>query len=246
MTILELSTGWASEVREFSSERSKVSERPTVASIQGKVKVRPNANETWYESGIEKDFLSLCVSENRVVSAIAQPFTLHFKDKLAKAPRRYTPDFLIEVDPLLDSTWSVHLTKKILVEVKPLAKLFRDRRKLLPKFHAARQWCIENEAQFFVFTDKTTSDLELKTARMLERGLLSIPNKKTETDLETILNTYGGLYLEGLLGMLQDKGNDKRSCVDAVMRRISIGELWAPLFEGLKPHTMLRYIHEPL
>lgn len=236
----------ASNVEEFSSERKPKSHKPTVSSIQGKMRIRLNAEETWYESALEKDFLSLCASENRVQKISAQPFTLHFEDMLMGKPRRYTPDFLLETDSRLNKTWPIRLPSRVLVEVKPFAKLYSNRRKLLPKFHAARLWCDKNNAHFMVFTDKTISDLELRTARMLERGLLTFPIKKTEADLLDLLNTYGGLHLGGLLEMLQDKGNDKRSCTDTVMRWISMGEIWATLGEGLKPDTILRYIHEPV
>lgn len=116
------------------------------------------------ESSLEHDFLTLLEYDRRVERYVAQPFTIHWRDKDGKK-RRYTPDVIVKYghgaileNPNLRTT---------IFEVKPLAVLKAEWEELKPKFRSAIGWGKEFGCLFHLVTEKDIRTPYLKNVRFL-------------------------------------------------------------------------------
>lgn len=116
------------------------------------------------ESGLEHDFLTLLEYDRRVERYVAQPFTIHWRDKNGKK-RHYTPDVVVKYssssiseDPYLRTT---------IFEVKPRTVLKEEWLELKPKFRGAIGWAKEYGCRFHLVTEREIRTPYLRNARFL-------------------------------------------------------------------------------
>lgn len=102
-----------------------------------------------YESGLEKDFLSLLIFDNAVSSIKTQPFTIKWYN--GQILTRYTPDVLVEFTNPKDAG---KLIRRYVFEVKPNKTLKENWKDFLPKFRMVKKWCQERDISFRLITDR--------------------------------------------------------------------------------------------
>lgn len=112
-----------------------------------------------FESGLERDFLTLLEFDANVVSYETQPVTLRWSAD-GKKFTRYTPDVLVHYHPS---------TKRqpTLFEVKPQKILRRDWQLFRPRFKAAMHWCRLHGYSFHIVRDIDIQTPYLSNAKFL-------------------------------------------------------------------------------
>lgn len=112
-----------------------------------------------FESALERDMMEILRFDQNVLRFTPQPLTIEFRDAVGKT-RRYTPDGLIEFK-------SETQMSPILYEVKFRADFRKDWRTLMPKFRAAKKYCVDRNSRFEVFTEREIRTPYLANARFL-------------------------------------------------------------------------------
>lgn len=102
-----------------------------------------------YESGLEKNFLSLLIFDEAINSIKTQPFTIKWHD--GDRPKRYTPDVLIEMLCIEDKGKKI---RQFVFEVKPRNILSAEWKLFLPRFRAAVGSCKKHSCLFKLVTDE--------------------------------------------------------------------------------------------
>lgn len=121
------------------------------------------AEEAFFESTLERDFLTLLEFDNHVMSYDVQPVKIAWENHDGK-PRQYTPDVLIEYTPN-SCPFSSH--QIILVEVKYRDDLRKNWAEYKPKFKAAIRYAKEHGWRFKIMTEH-----EIRTDYMLNARFL--------------------------------------------------------------------------
>ena len=181
----------------------------------GRIVTDKSGSPLEYESGLEKDILSLLIFDNTVKSIKTQPFTINWHD--GKKWKKYTPDILVEFIHPKDEKKKI---KTVVFEVKPVAKLKEDWKNLKQKYKEARKWCQEREFIFKLITDeyinkiytkniyfllqydkpKQPCQIELLNTARIE--ILSILSKEPKTIIELLANFKNKYSLEDLLPLI--------------------------------------------
>lgn len=138
--------------------------RPSRYSMTGYAPTTKGTRAQDAESSLEHDFLTLLEYDRRVERYVAQPFTIHWRDKYGKK-RHYTPDVIVKYgsSALLENA---HLRTTIF-EVKPQAVLRAEWGELKPKFRSAIGWGREFGCLFHLVTENEIRTPYLKNARFL-------------------------------------------------------------------------------
>lgn len=127
------------------------------------ISIRDGASRA-FESGLEKDYLTLIDMDIFVARYQEQPVTIDYRSASGRK-LTYTPDVLvvhrtdISVGP--QETW--------LVEVKWREDIFKDWKKLKPKFKAARLFALKRGWRFKIITEKEIQTPQLFNAMFLKR-----------------------------------------------------------------------------
>ncbi len=234
-------TNWAKDAFAVQSVRKNRLDRPTVSSIRGRLRVGPDSPLVQFESAVERDFLKLCASENQVVQVISQPFTIKFRDTFSGKNGIYTPDFLVKFDSENKRTWGPSFQEQILVEVKPYQRLVKNRKKLIPKIHAARQWCAENDTGFHVITDRWLAGAKTINAELLCSSLQLDTNSRCETAIKNCLDGSLGCSIGNLIDLLSNDGFEKRTILQTLYQCIAKAEIDTDLYSPLTLDHLLDY-----
>jgi len=112
-----------------------------------------------YESTLERDFMEIIRFDPKVESYLPQPVTINFLDSDGRQ-RKYTPDGLINFLPTQN-------LPSILVEIKHRADFRKDWKTLLPKFRAAKAYCLSRNWKFEVLTEVEIRTPYLENIRFL-------------------------------------------------------------------------------
>lgn len=124
--------------------------------ITGTVRSAKSDNYTDYESGLERDALTLIEYDPNVLQFTSQPRTFYYIRNGRK--RRYTPDILIEYKN----------GDKLYIEIKYRDDLKRDWDILKPKFKAAiRELKNEPRTRFKIWTEVEVRTQYFKNAKYL-------------------------------------------------------------------------------
>ncbi|KWV88468.1 hypothetical protein PFLmoz3_01363 [Pseudomonas fluorescens] len=179
-----------------------------------------------YESTLERDMMEIIRFDPNVQSFLPQPLTIEYRNNDGQK-RSYTPDGLIhykETPGYLAPT---------LFEVK-YRKDFREQWKVfLPKFRAAKAYCIDRGWCFEVFTEREIRTPYLQNIKFLW------PFRDRVSSLESsklILIALSGLKVADpnvLLGTLCHDANDRAQMIPTLWHLISIGEIGCNLNEPL-------------
>lgn len=129
--------------------------RPNTRSFTGRHVLPDGSGDVRFESGLERDFLTLLGARDDVLAILEQPITLTLAGPDGK-PRRYTPDFKV-----------TYRDRVVVYEVK-----YRDQlRKRWPndrdKYRQARAWAQANGMRFRIVTELTIRTVRFENARFL-------------------------------------------------------------------------------
>lgn len=127
-------------------------------SVVGKM---PQGDE--FESTLERDFMELLRFDLNIRRYTPQPLVIEYKDASGRG-RKYTPDGFIEYRrDVLPAKDMPH----VLCEIKYRNDFREAWRELLPKFRAAKRYCLERGWEFKVFTEREIRTPYLKNVRFL-------------------------------------------------------------------------------
>jgi len=129
--------------------------RPNTRSFTGRHVLPDGSSDVRFESGLERDFLTLLSARDDVLEILEQPIILTLAGPDGK-PRRYTPDFRV-----------TYRDRVVVYEVK-----YRDQlRKRWPndrdKYCQARAWAQANGMRFRIVTELTIRTVRFENARFL-------------------------------------------------------------------------------
>lgn len=137
--------------------------RPNRRSYTGR-HVGNDGQEVRYESGLERDFLTLIRFGADVLSVVEQPETFRFIDSAGKE-RRYTPDFKVSFR-----------SKTVFYEVKYRAELRKNWDKYREAVAFMRRHCPTVGASFRIVTDLTIRTVRCENIRLIS------PHQRREPD----------------------------------------------------------------
>lgn len=160
--------------------------RPNVRSYTGR-HVAANGSVVRFESGLERDFLTLLRFRGDVEEILEQPETFHFLDGTG-ATRRYTPDFLVSFVP----------AKRVYYEVKFREQLRRDWPRFRDSLHFMRRHAAERGAAFRVVTEITIRTPKLENARLLVPFATATPDPRIAGALLELVTSQPITILDAL------------------------------------------------
>jgi len=178
-----------------------------------------------YESSLERDFMEILRFDSDVQTFKPQPITIEYQ-RANGSVGTYTPDGYFEYVPKL-------ALFPVLYEIKYRADFRKDWKNLIPKFRAAKDYCLTLGWEFKVFTEN-----EIRTAYLDNvKFLMPYKNRAIAPDLKhTILihlydlrNADPDLLLSALC---RDKMNRAR-LIPALWYLVSVGEIGIDLTEPL-------------
>lgn len=137
-----------------------------------------------YESTLERDFMEILRFDPSIEHFTPQPLKVEYRDNGGRLCS-YTPDGLITFKP----AWSSY-AMPVLFEVKYRADFRKHWKELLPKFRAAKAYCLGKGWRFEVFTER-----EIRTAYLNNvKFLWPFRERSVAPELKTlILRTLGDL-----------------------------------------------------
>ena len=169
----------------------------------------------------------------------AQPVTIQYSDSTG-TQRCYTPDGLI----VFKRSNSFPL-EPILYEVKYREDFRNQWRELLPKFRAAKNFCIKNGWRFHIYTEK-----EIRTHYLLNiKFLWPYREREVSKDLRSlILRTLWDLDESDpdlLIHAIYRDPNNRAQLIPALWHLISIGAIGCNLDIPLKMNSPIWALQEP-
>jgi len=121
--------------------------------------------EIAFESRLEKDFLTSFAFYDTVMDIEEQPFTLEYENEKGEI-RTYTPDFMITYK---DDPFALYVTKPLIAEIKPKAKLRKEFSVYKERFRAMNRYCQENDMRFEIFWESRIHTTYYKNVTLLMR-----------------------------------------------------------------------------
>ncbi|MGY0711707.1 TnsA endonuclease N-terminal domain-containing protein [Azospirillum argentinense] len=139
--------------------------RPNTRSFTGRHVLPDGSGDIRFESGLERDFLTLLSIRDDVLEIVEQPFSLTLQSPDGK-PRRYTPDFKV-----------TYRDRVVVYEVKYREQLRKRWSEYRGKFSQARTWAQANGMRFRIVTELTIRTVRFENARLLApyRGVAPDP-----------------------------------------------------------------------
>lgn len=139
--------------------------RPNTRSFTGRHVGTPGAETVRFESGLERDFLTLTRFRHDVVEIFEQPFTVEFIDSAGRR-RSYTPDFKV-----------VYHHQTSVYEVKHKDELRAKWDQYREPYLHMRRWARQNGMVFRIMTDRSIRTIRFHNAQMLlpHRGRVPEP-----------------------------------------------------------------------
>lgn len=133
-----------------------------------------------FESSLERDFIYHIEFDKNVYRYCEQPIRLYYSKK--EIQTFYVPDFYVEY---------IEGRKKEIIEIKYEEDLKKNKNKYEEKFKVARDFCLENNMNFRVITEK-----EIKNERLWNiKFLLNYKNPNTEVDYNYV-NLIESMFVE--------------------------------------------------
>uniref|UniRef100_UPI00036CDEAA TnsA endonuclease N-terminal domain-containing protein n=1 Tax=Sphingobium xenophagum TaxID=121428 RepID=UPI00036CDEAA len=201
-----------------------------LSAVRGSISVPPRGPLVSFESSIERDFLMFCRTSHRVTAVYAQRLVIDFQDVKRGAARRYTPDFVVEVDAAAGLSW-----RRAVVEVKTQRDLWRSRRMMRAPYAAARTWAAGQEGTIFrVVTDRMMSGEWLASTRLLS-GHLDKP-------CVAFLQQRDSYRISEILALAQQRGLNPQALLPALYRMVARGQLSLDRGQPIGPQTWVTVV----
>lgn len=185
--------------------------RPNTRSFTGRHVGTPGAETVRFESGLERDFLTLTRFRDDVLEIVAQPFTVEFTDSAGQR-RSYTPDFKV-----------VYRHQTAVYEVKHKDELRAKWAQYREPYLHMRRWARQNGMAFCIMTDRSIRTVRFHNAQMLLPHRCRVPEPAMAERITTQL--AGG---PSTIGQLL-----KAVCREDGERGAFYAALWPMLARGL-------------
>ena len=209
-----------------------------LSAVRGSISVPPRGPLVSFESSIERDFLMFCRTSHRVTAVYAQRLVIDFQDVKRGAARRYTPDFVVEVDAAAGLSW-----RRAVVEVKTQRDLWRSRRMMRAPYAAARTWAAGQEGTIFrVVTDRMMSGEWLASTRLLSGHLDKPFDVQFEQDCVAFLQQRDSYRISEILALAQQRGLNPQALLPALYRMVARGQLSLDRGQPIGPQTWVTVV----
>ena len=209
-----------------------------LSAVRGSISVPPRGPLVSFESSIERDFLMFCRTSHRVTAVYAQRLVIDFQDVKRGAARRYTPDFVVEVDAAAGLSW-----RRAVVEVKTHRDLWRSRRMMRAPYAAARTWAAGQEGTIFrVVTDRMMSGEWLASTRLLSGHLDKPFDVQFEQDCVAFLQQRDSYRISEILALAQQRGLNPQALLPALYRMVARGQLSLDRGQPIGPQTWVTVV----
>jgi len=176
-----------------------------------------------YESTLERDLMEILRFDPDIERFTPQPLTIEYYDQNGKL-RSYTPDGLIH----FKSTPSLYITP-VLYEVKYRADFRKDWKTLLPKFRAAKTYCLNHGWRFQVFTEREIRTPYLNNVKFLWPYLEQTPSSEKKIQMLQILSDLDEADPDLLLCALCNDPMNRARLIPALWHLIGIGAIGCDL-----------------
>lgn len=190
-----------------------------------------------YESTLERDMMELIRFDRTVRQFTPQPLTIRYKGEDGR-PRTYTPDGLIHfrhVNPHEPS---------ILYEVK-FREDFRDAWRIyLPKFRAAKAYCLARGWVFQVFTEVEIRTTYLTNVKFLWPYVARKVDPAMREHVLTVLWDLGEADPDFLLHALSSLPNGRGHLIPVLWHMVAVGDIGCDLDLKLTMATRIWPIRE--
>lgn len=206
----------------------------------GRIVTEKSQNILEFESGLEKNFLTLLIFDNAVHTIKTQPHTIKWNK--GQQQTRYTPDVLIEYQDPTDKTQRL---QTIVFEVKPCKKLRDEWGFFVPRFRIATHWCKERGYLFKLVTEKYIDTPYLNNVnfllqydqRRLPTSFLKITSEM-ENKIFDILHKYP-LPVSNVLNQLSEFRSEQQRVLPYLWMLVRHGKLNADLTTPLTMSTVV-------
>lgn len=185
-----------------------------------------------FESTLERDLMELVRFDRRVSSFLPQPVKIEYKGG-AGEDRFYTPDGLIT---FLESAPS---QQPILYEVKYRENFREHWRTLLPKFRAAKSYCIQRGWRFEVYTEREIRTPYLDNVRFLWPFKNRHPDRLQRAKVVDVFESGNEISVSNLLGMLAAHPKQRGELIPVLWHLVANGDLYCDLNIPLSMTTLL-------
>lgn len=165
--------------------------RPNRRSYTGRHVGSPGGHIVRFESGLERDFLTLTRFRLDVVEIVEQPFTVTFVDSAGRS-RSYTPDFKV-----------TYQSKTVIYEIKYKTDLRKHWVRYREPYTYMRQWAREQGMYFRIMTEGAIRSIRFHNANMLLPYLREVPDPAMAARIRTGLATGTLTILQLLKGVCQ-------------------------------------------
>lgn len=211
-----------------------VAPRP-LSAVRGRVRVPAEGPLVSFESALERDFLLFCRTEPMVRSVHAQRLRLHFTEQSTGKRRRYTPDFVVELDENAAAPF-----RRVVIEVKTWTDLWRSRRSARAPYAAAREWCSrQSHTVFRIMTDRRMTGHWLANTRLLSGQLDVLVEIGFEARCRELFGQWAEFRISQMLASAQQRGLNPQAVLPVLYQMVARGELW--LDRG-QPITMSTWV----
>jgi hypothetical protein len=176
-----------------------------------------------YESTLERDLMEILRFDPDVERFTPQPLTIEYYNQNGKL-RSYTPDGLIH----FKSSSSLYITP-ILYEVKYRSDFRKDWKILLPKFRAAKVYCLNHGWRFQVFTEREIRTPYLNNVKFLWPYLNQNPSPEQKVRVLQILRDLDEADPDLLLCALCNDPINRAQMIPVLWHLIGIGSIGCDL-----------------
>jgi hypothetical protein len=187
-----------------------------------------------YESTLERDLMEILRFDPDIEQFTPQPLTIDYLDSDGNK-RTYTPDGFIKFKA---SASPFH--PPILFEVKYREDFRKDLKTLLPKFRAAKAYCIPRGWRFEVFTERQIRTPYLKNVKFLWQYLERVPEPETKAHVLAILNDLDEADPDLLLCALCSDATNRARFIPSIWHLIATGAIDCDLNQALTMRTLIR------
>lgn len=176
-----------------------------------------------YESSLERDLMEILRFDPDVERFTPQPLTIEYYDQSGKL-HTYTPDGLIH----FKSNLSLYITP-ILYEVKYRADFRKEWKTLLPKFRAAKAYCLNHGWRFQIFTEREIRTPFLNNVKFLWSYLNQAPSPEKKVRVLQVLNDLDEADPDLLLCALCNDPMNRARMIPVIWHLIATGTIGCDL-----------------
>lgn len=176
-----------------------------------------------YESTLERDFMEILRFDPSVERFMPQPLTISYVDRSGRT-RSYTPDGLIHFKQNPEFR-----TVPVLFEVKYRTDFRKDWKALIPKFRAAKEYCIHKGWRFEVFTECEIRTPYLNNVKFLWPYLDRRPTPEAVTEVLRILADLGEADPDLLLCALCHDPDNRARLIPVLWHLVALGTIGCDL-----------------